>query len=84
MIEGRIVMSNPTDEELEAEMEDLVKVVSDRNKGNFDQTMSSLRAMLNSRPDLKKRYSEIAVRKFFNKCFDEIEAEDLRKDGKLN
>ena len=77
-------MSNPTDEELEAEMEDLVKLLLDRAKGDPDQVQSSLSALFTSRPDLRERYGGIAVRKFMEGFFDEFAAKDARKDGKLN
>ncbi len=77
-------MSDPTDEEFEAEIEQLVKQHLDRAKGDINQAHASLKAVINSRPGLQVRYREIVMRTFWQAQLDEIEAEDARKAGKLN
>ncbi len=77
-------MSDPTDEELEAEIERLVKQHLDRAKGDINQAHASLKALINSRPGLQERYREIVMRTFWQAQLDQIEAEDARKSEKLN
>ncbi len=76
-------MSDPTDEELEAEIEKLVKQHLGRAKGDINQAHASLKALTNSRPGLQERYREIVMRTFWQAQLDEIEAEDARKAEKL-